>query len=120
MKTTLYSRRLLQHARNLRQTMTPAELRLWLELLRDHRPRFRRQRPIGPYIVDFYCPAWRLVIEIDGYSHDHEAAYRQDEARRRFLEQHGLRVLRFTNDEVLRNLEGVAHAIEKAAPQRGV
>jgi len=71
--------------------------------------RFRRQHPVGPFIVDFYCAATKLAIELDGLSHEEREKY--DESRTRFLEAAGLRVIRFTDDEVLQNLENVEHVI---------
>ena len=95
--------------RALRHTLTPAEARLWKHLQRSQLEgrKFRRQHGVGPYIVDFYCPAEALVVELDGAAHDHEEAYRRDEARTRFLAAQGLRVLRFENRDVLTKLEGV-------------
>src|SRR5665213_3352596 len=97
-------------ARELRQTMTDAERRLW-SVLRDRRLlgyKFRRQRPIGPFIVDFACIERRLVIEADGGQHaDNEA----DARRTAWLERHGWRVVRFWNNDILLNAEGVAETI---------
>lgn len=105
---------LLQFARRLRHGQTDAETRLW-HLLRDRRfanRKFRRQHPIPPYIVDFYCHDEGLVIEVDGGQH--AETRRQDEARSAFLEKHGLRVLRFWNNDVLQSTESVAEAIWRA------
>lgn len=101
----------LQKARALRRDATPAERRLW-SALRNHAVRglkFRRQVPIGPYIADFYCPAVRLVIELDGVSHWEAAA--RDAARDAWMRRRGLRVLRIPNAEVFRNLEGVVRLV---------
>ena len=98
-----------RHARALRQNMTDAERRLWRELrCGSLGARFRRQVPIGPYIVDFACFQRRLVIEIDGGQHHGDA---RDEARDAWLEEQGYRVLRFWNHEVLKNAEGVLQVI---------
>lgn len=75
--------------------------------------KFRRQQVIGPYIVDFYCAQAHLVIEVDGESHVGRG--NSDAARDSYLESHGLRVLRVTNDDVLRESEAVALAILRAA-----
>jgi very-short-patch-repair endonuclease len=96
-------------ARDLRRTMTRAETLLWRHL-KAHRIEglgFRRQTPIGPYIVDFVCHAARLIVELDGESHDFAARQSRDEARDKWLKAQGFKVLRFANDEVLGNLEGV-------------
>ncbi|MFI4975754.1 MAG: endonuclease domain-containing protein [Caulobacterales bacterium] len=90
----------LQRARELRRNQTQGEGRLWGEL-RGHRLggwKWRRQAPIGPFIVDFYCPAARLVVELDGSQHQDNAPY--DGRRTRFLEGQGLRVLRFASEGV--------------------
>jgi very-short-patch-repair endonuclease len=106
-------------ARSLRANITNAERKLWYAL-RDRRfagYKFRRQVSIGPYIVDFLCYSARLVIEVDGGQHAESA---HDERRDRWLAQNGFRVLRFWNNDVLQNLEGVwtvvFEALQQAAP----
>jgi very-short-patch-repair endonuclease len=102
---------LLIFARNLRKVQTDAETSLW-RLLRDRRlagKKFRRQHPIPPYVVDFYCHEQKLVIEVDGGQHSE--ARRYDEARTYFLEKQGLRVIRFWNNEVLKETEVVLEKI---------
>jgi very-short-patch-repair endonuclease len=97
-------------ARALRVTMTDAERRLWA-CLRNRRfvgYKFRRQHPLGPFIVDFACVEHRLVIEADGGQHAESEA---DERRTAWLEQQGWRVLRFWNNEILANTEGVQEMI---------
>ncbi len=93
-------------ARELRRDMTPAERRLWTILQRRQIEgfRFRRQCPVGPYIADFACLEARLLIEVDGGQHMDEAG---DVRRDTFLRREGFRVLRFWNNEVMTNLEGV-------------
>jgi very-short-patch-repair endonuclease len=110
-------------AKVLRQNSTDAE-RLLRGGLRAHRlngASFRRQTPIGPYIVDFVCHAAKLVVEIDGGQH-FEPAHRQRDARRdAFLMSKGFEVLRFNNREVMTNRQGVLEAIAAAvarAPSR--
>ncbi|GIW25845.1 MAG: endonuclease [Meiothermus sp.] len=93
--------------------MTPAERKLWL-VLRGFPVRFRRQRPVGPYIVDFYCAEAGLVIEVDGESHYNEEGRVRDAKRDAYLQGLGLRVLRFTNLELLSSAEGVASVVERA------
>lgn len=111
MKT--YNRALVDRARQMRQEMTVPECRLWFELLQKMQPRFRRQRPVGRFIVDFYCAAIKLVVELDGESHNSVEAASYDEERTAFLQSQGMTVLRFTNAEVMGNLEGVLHAIQQ-------
>jgi very-short-patch-repair endonuclease len=100
-----------ERARNLRRGMTKAEKRLW-GILRSRQTegyRFRRQVPIGGFIVDFVCHAARLIVEIDGGQHDPSSE--AEASRTRFLEAEGYRVLRFWNNEVRDNPEGVRAAI---------
>ena len=106
----LYNRyHLTSRRRLLRHHLTPAEAALWSRLQHSqlHGRKFRRQHSIGLYIVDFSCPTEELVIELDGAAHDHEAAWRHDAARTRFLREQGLRLIRFENRDVLENLDGV-------------
>ena len=93
--------------------MTDAELRLWLRLRCEQRERFhfRRQIPIGPYIVDFVCFKAKLVVEVDGGQHATVTA--EDARRTRWLESQGFRVLRFWNSEVLAELDSVLEEIGK-------
>ncbi len=98
-------------ARRLRQNMTEAESRVW-QILRLHQMKgykFRRQVPIGRYIVDFVCHEGRLIVEIDGGQHDPSSS--RETERTRFLQKEGYRVLRFWNNEVLANLDGVHQTI---------
>jgi very-short-patch-repair endonuclease len=100
-------------ARRLRLNSTEAERRLWAAL-RDRRLRgykMRRQRPIGPYIVDFVCLDCRLIVEADGGQHCDSLT---DERRRAWLEAQGWRVIRFWNSEILGNTDGVIHMILSA------
>jgi very-short-patch-repair endonuclease len=100
-----------QSARTLRQNMSSAERRLWYLLRRKQLDgfRFRRQQPIGSFIVDFVCLKERLVIELDGGSHTETQGY--DEVRTAWLEAKGFRVLRFWNNDVLGNQEAVIDRI---------
>ncbi|HEY5048894.1 MAG TPA: DUF559 domain-containing protein [Rhizomicrobium sp.] len=100
-------------ARDLRNNATDAERKLW-RLLRNRQLggfRFRRQQPIGPYIVDFFCPQAQLVIELDGSQHGEEKNVSYDEARTEWLASRGYRVARFVNVDVLKNPQTVADAI---------
>jgi very-short-patch-repair endonuclease len=106
-------------AKQLRRTMTRAETLLWRHLKADRLAglNFRRQAPIGNYIADFIAHSRKLIVEVDGESHDFEERIRRDERRDAWLASRGYRVLRFTNDDVMKNLEGVALAILQAAEQ---
>ncbi len=105
-------------ARSLRKTMTPAETRLWNEVLRGrrfHGYRFLRQKPLLDYIADFYCSELRLVIELDGDSHAAQQDY--DHTRTQRLAAHGITVIRYTNRDVLENLDGVhRHLTQRIGP----
>ena len=100
-------------AQELRREATPAERLLWRELSASKLGyKFSRQMPVGRYICDFLCRSERLAVELDGYSHD--LTVDSDEARDRFIGRQGIRVLRFANNDVLSNLEGVVTAIRAA------
>ena len=116
-----YKKNLTERARENRKNPTKAESKIWNEVLRmrqfaDHK--FLRQKPIDNYIVDFYCPELRLVIEIDGDSHAEAVEY--DAERTRILQSLGLTVVRYTNDDVINNIQGVyddlSEQIEKLTP----
>jgi very-short-patch-repair endonuclease len=117
-----YNKRLKSLARSLRKDMTNCERKIWGRL-RGKQIRglqFYRQKPIGNYIVDFYCPAKKIVIEIDGGQHFISPGRERDRTRDRFLETMGLRVLRFSDLDVMRNidavLETILDAVEKSPP----
>ena len=102
-------------ARRLRRNKTPAEQKLW-EALKGKKLgglKFRTQHPVGPFILDFYCPARKLVVELDGEVHEKQADY--DESRTQQLENYGYRVIRFRNEEVLDDLPSVFERILQAA-----
>jgi very-short-patch-repair endonuclease len=110
------SRELTAFARELRQKQTDAERVLWARLRNEQIEgvKFRRQQPIGPYIVDFAGFKRKLVIEIDGGQHNREELRGRDEARTKWLEERGYQVLRFWNNDVLMNMEGVLERIRVA------
>jgi very-short-patch-repair endonuclease len=107
-------------ARDLRENATKAERILW-HRLRDRQifgVKFRRQHPVGPFIVDFAATKERLVVELDGEQHALQPGVRHDSERTRELERHGYRVVRFWNLDVLTNLDGVMEAIVTALGKR--
>lgn len=108
-----YNPELKQTARELRKNQTPAEKKLWNNYLKTFKYRVVRQRPIDYFIVDFYCAALKLIIEVDGDSHFTEDGIAYDLERTQILEGYGLKVIRFTNDEVLKSFEGVCARIEE-------
>jgi very-short-patch-repair endonuclease len=104
------------HARRLRQSMTDAETILWIHIRKCATgARFRRQHPIGPFIADFACIAAKLVIEVDGATHGRDARD-YDQQREAFLAKKGWRVLRVSNEDVYRNLDGVWRTILASLP----
>ena len=106
-----YPRKQKIFARRLRGSQTEAERKLWSKL-RDRqicRAKFRRQHPIGPFVTDFCCVESGLIIELDGSQHIQQA--QADQHRSRYLEQRGYRVLRFWDNEVLANIDGVMEQI---------
>jgi 5-methyltetrahydrofolate--homocysteine methyltransferase len=109
------SKKIQQRARELRKEMTPAEKKLW-QVLRGNQLDglyFRRQHAVGTYILDFVCIQEKLVIEVDGGSHLEQEEY--DQERTRWLEEEkGYQVIRFTNDDVLKNIHEVVEAIRDA------
>ncbi|MEO0128469.1 MAG: DUF559 domain-containing protein [candidate division WOR-3 bacterium] len=107
-----YSKRLKHFARRLRRNMTDAEKLIWMKIRRKQLKgvQFYRQRIIGEYIVDFYCPKANLVIEIDGGS-ILENNIKKDKARTDFFKRFGLKVIRFTDKEVFENPDGVIQKI---------
>ena len=110
-----YNRNLKQHSRQLRENMTDAERHLWAKIrmkqLKGYQ--FYRQKPIGDYIVDFFCPRAKLIIEVDGSHHLVGEKIEYDKIRDEYLSSLGLRVLRFTNADVLMHIEGVIESIEE-------
>ena len=105
------------HAKAMRQRMTKAELRLWLQLRKPgiEGLRFRRQTPIGPYTVEFFCPEKKLIVEVDGGQHSHPARTHHDRARDAWLADQGYKVIRFWNIEVMKSLDAVCAAILAAS-----
>jgi Uncharacterized protein conserved in bacteria len=106
----------LARRRELRRAATDAEQVLW-RLLRRRQfagVKFRRQRPVGRYILDFYCAERRLAVELDGSQHFTDEGRAHDESRTEYLATRGVRVLRFTNRELFEEREGVLEAIRRA------
>ena len=107
-----YNPKLKQLSRNLRNQSTLAEVLLWVQLNKKQRSgyKFNRQKPIGNYIVDFYCSELNLVIEIDGESHYNKEVH--DKRRQHYLESLGLRVIRFDDDQVKQDMDGVLSTLD--------
>jgi very-short-patch-repair endonuclease len=109
------SKATIEKARLLRKRMTPEERRLWSHLRKkSFSVQFRKQVPFGPYILDFFCVAKKVAVELDGDQHYEEQAKEYDAARDEYLQSHEVTVLRFRNREVKTNLDGVLTLIWKA------
>jgi len=108
-----YNPNLKEPARLLRKNMTDAERKLWskIRMKQIKGCRFLRQRPIGQYIVDFYCPEAKLVIEVDGGQHFTREGRESDQSRDTYLRSLDLRILRFNNHDVLKNIQEVVDEI---------
>ena len=104
-----------QAARKLRKNLTPAEARLWAALRNKQLEglRFRTQHPVGNFILDFYCPSCKLVVEVDGEIHAYQTEY--DDARTTKLTEFCFRVLRFTNEQIMNDLPNVLAEIRRFA-----
>ena len=115
MKTAL-APEYLAFVRQLRRDQTDAEKILWycLHGRQLYGLKFRRQYPVGPYVLDFYCHEYKLCIELDGGQHYESAGIRHDEQRQAFLTSHGIHTLRFSNKDVRQHLEAVLLQITKA------
>jgi len=115
-----YNGNLKQLSRKLRKNMTEAERRLWAKIRMKQLKgcQFYRQKPIGDYIVDFFCSRAKLVIEVDGSHHLVGGTIEYDRIREEYLSSIGLRVLRFTNTDVLTHIGEVVEKIEEELPPR--
>lgn len=110
---TGYDKKLKSRASELRKNMTQQEWNLWYFYLRNHRLKWYRQRIIDRFIVDFYCHAAKLVIEIDGKQHYTEQGIAYDVERTQVLQEYGLKVLRYTNQQLEYNFQEVCWDIER-------
>ncbi|MBR1559019.1 MAG: endonuclease domain-containing protein [Clostridia bacterium] len=108
-----YDGTLKPRAQQLRREMTRQERHLWYDYLKSCPVQFRRQKQFGYYIVDFYCAALKLVVEIDGSQHYDPEERQRDEARTAYLNDLGLRVMRFSNYDVDRHFDSVCGAIDR-------
>ena len=115
-----YDASLKNRARQLRKNLTDSERALWSRLRRQQLNgiQFYRQKPIGSYIVDFFAPSARLVIEVDGSQHKQEVHSERDRTRDEYLDSLGLQVLRFNSREVLKDTEAVVDVILRTIGER--
>jgi len=116
-----YNNQLKELAKDLRNNMTRAEKYLWQRLRNKSLGyAFFRQRPIGEYIADFYCPRAFLIVEVDGGRHLKKEAVGNDKVRDEYMQSLGLTILRFTNSEVLGNTDKVAETIHRFLKQKQI
>ena len=114
------SKIIFENAKVLRKNMTDAEKILWGYLkAKPNGFKFRRQHPLGIYIADFYCHKLKLVIELDGSIHDNDDVKQNDAIRQKLIEEDGITVLRFTNKEVMSNIQNVLTLIEIKCKELG-
>ena len=111
------NKHLTKRSQSLRKNQTKEESLLWYQFLCRYPVRFRRQYVIGNYIVDFYCHKAKLAVELDGSQHYSPEEMEYDKTRTRWLETQGIRVVRFTNLEVLRRFRSVCDAIDMTVKQ---
>ncbi len=110
---------LKEYAVKMRKNMTDEEKKVRFQILKGRVPKFHRQRIIGNYIVDFFCPKLKLIIEIDGYQHFYEESKEYVNKRTEYLEKPGFYVLRFENTEVDKNIEEVRYIINNVCEALG-
>ena len=109
---------LRERSQVLRKQMTKEERHLWYDYLKSYPVQFKRQYPIGCYIVDFYCYRGRLVVELDGAQHCEPSAVAYDRKRTEYLRQQGLYVLRFSNRDVMEQFRSICETIDHAVRDR--
>ncbi|MBO5023880.1 MAG: endonuclease domain-containing protein [Clostridia bacterium] len=111
---------LTPYAQELRKNMTEQEKKLWYAYLRTHPIQFRRQVTVGPYILDFYCAAAKLAVELDGSQHYEQEGKHHDAVRTNYLNSLGIEVLRFPNSDITKNLRGVCRMIDLRVKERSI
>ena len=107
-----------QFAADNRKNMPPGERHLWYDCLKPSKFKFVRQKRLGNYIVDFYCHAARLAIELDGKQHYTEEARLYDANRTKELERHGILVIRYTNQQIFQYFDAIKEEIERITKER--
>ena len=112
-----HNKKLVGFAKQLRKNMTKEERHLWYDFLRSYDIRFLRQKIFGKYIVDFYCPEAKIVVELDGSQHYEPMGIEKDSERTLFFEQYSVTVIRIPNNEVMRNFRGVCEYIDMQVRQ---
>ena len=118
MKNKAITHVLVDRAREIRKEQTPEEGKLWHLYLKKLEPRFTRQKIIGPYIVDFYCPKLKLVIEIDGEQHYLEENVAYEKRREDYFQKEGYKILRFYNSDINKKLKNTETTIYYSCIER--
>ena len=120
MRNFWYTKDLKPYAQELRNNMTKEERRLWYDFLKNFPVTVKRQKIIGGYIADFYIPAVKVVIELDGSQHYSEEGQEYDKERNEYMESAGITVLRYSNSDINQNFTGVCEDIrQKCLPLMG-
>ena len=112
-----HNRKIVPFAKELRKNMTKEERYLWYDFLRNYPEKFTRQKVLGKYIADFYCAKANIVIELDGSQHYEDEGRINDEKRTEYLKQYGIKVIRISNLDVLKNFDGVCMCIDNEVKQ---
>ncbi len=112
-----HNSKIVPFAKELRKNMTKEERHLWYDFLRNYPVKFTRQKVLGKYIADFYCAEANVVIELDGSQHYEDEGLIHDEKRTQYLGQYGMKVIRISNLDVLKNFEGVCMYIDNEVKQ---
>ena len=112
-----HNSKIVPFAKELRKNMTKEERHLWYDFLKTYPVRFLRQKVLGKYIADFYCAKANVVIELDGSQHYEDEGLVNDKKRTEYLEQYGIKVIRISNLDVLKNFEGVCMHIDNEVKQ---
>ncbi|MBE7048379.1 MAG: endonuclease domain-containing protein [Ruminococcaceae bacterium] len=112
-----HNSKIVPFAKELRKNMTKEERHLWYDFLREYPVKFTRQKVLGKYIADFYCAKASIIIELDGSQHYEDLGLLNDEKRTEYLEQFGIKVIRISNLDVLKNFEGVCMHIDNVIKQ---
>ena len=112
-----HNSKIVPFAKELRKNMTKEERHLWYDFLREYPVKFTRQKVLGKYIADFYCAKANIVVELDGSQHYEDEGLKSDEKRTQYLGQYGIKVIRISNLDVLKNFEGVCMHIDNTIKQ---
>jgi very-short-patch-repair endonuclease len=116
----IYKKSTKRIAKVLRKNLTPWEKRFWFEFARNYQYNIYRQRPVGRYVLDFYCARAKIAIELDGSGHSYPFQIKKDQERTSYLENLGVKVLRFSNERIALDFDEVCKEIDAEIQQRVV